>query len=174
MAAGSSSAVAHSFRVSLAFPRPVVGARLRSMETLATPDDHRERAAREDRWRQEGAASERSKLAPVAAALTAAAARVDAAAGRLEESTRAQILELVKAIVGECLRREVAEGRYDLAAIVRDGLKVARGVERGAVRLQPDPSVERAGCRVDTPYGEVVRDLPSAVADVFAAVEGKR
>jgi flagellar assembly protein FliH len=169
------------------------------METLATPDDHRERAAREDRWRTEGAASERAKLAPVSAALSAAAARVEAAAGRLEESTKSQILELVKAIVGEVLRREVADGRYDLAAIVRDGLRVARNIERGAVvrlhpqdyeaaaaggvlrqfegspvRLQADPSVERAGCRVDTPYGEVVRELSAAVADVFAAVEGKR
>jgi flagellar biosynthesis/type III secretory pathway protein FliH len=186
-------------RVSLAFPARVIDARLRTLQGIPTQEDAKETAAREDRLRCEGTAAERAKLAPALAALAAASARLEGSAASLEERTKQQMVELVKAIVVEVLRREVAEGRYDLGSIVREGLRAARGVERGVVvRLHPqdydaanaggalaalanptiqfqsDASVARAGCKVETPYGEVVRDLGAIVADVFAAVEGKR
>ena len=177
----------------------MIDARLRTLQGIPTQEDAKETAAREDRLRSEGTAAERAKLAPALAALAAASARLEGSAASLEERTKQQMVELVKAIVVEVLRREVAEGRYDLGSIVREGCapRAAWSAESSCASIpkittRPTPEAPsppsrtqrsnpratrrcaRAGCKVETPYGEVVRDLGAIVADVFAAVEGKR
>lgn len=184
-----------AYRMILGFPGPVRDARLRALVPVPNESERRARAAREEALRAEGARS----LEPLARALSAAAERIDAAAAALERDAKPQIVELAKAIASEVLGREVEAGRYDLEAIVGDALKIARGAERGVVvRLHPkdhqaavasgalatregvpvklaaDPSLAPGSVRVETPYGDVARDLAVVVADVFAAVDGRR
>jgi flagellar biosynthesis/type III secretory pathway protein FliH len=42
------------------------------------------------------------------------------------------------------------------------------------LEFKPDPTLARGDCRVETPYGAVVREIGAATADVFAAIDGKR
>lgn len=169
------------------------------MTSPETPDERDARVRHEEALRQEGARVERESLAGAASSLTEAAAVIARRADELENSARAQVLGLVRAIVHEVLRREVEAGRYDLEAIVRDCLRIARGVERGAVvHLNPrdhaawtsternaaftdvkvewkaDAAVSPGSCRLETPYGDVMREISLVAADVFAAVEGRR
>jgi flagellar assembly protein FliH len=147
--------------------------------------------------RERGAQQEAAKLESALRALSEAAREIGRRAERLETDAEPALLALVKSIASEILRREIEEGRYDLASLIRSCLAVARGVDRAVVKLHPadydraigstelaalgshvvlraDPAVERAGCRVETPYGTVARDLETAVGDVFAAVDGRR
>lgn len=190
---------ARYFRASVVLPARLRDARVRSFSAPETAEERRERAGREEALRQEGARKERAAYEAPLAALARATELLDRRAAELEVHVKPQILELVRLVAAEVLRREVEAGRYDLEAIIRDCLALARGVERGCVaRLHPadhaawtagervkgfdnvkiewraDPAVERGSCRLETPYGEVARDLSTVTADVFAALDGRR
>ncbi|HKE00711.1 MAG TPA: FliH/SctL family protein [Planctomycetota bacterium] len=170
-------------------PRPVRDVRL---VAFAAPAGRETARRREDAARADGVRGEAERQATARAALESAAVALRERTEALEQSAEPRLVALVKAIAAEVLQRELEDGRYDLAAMVRACLSAARGVDRGAtVRVHPldydavsrtdgvanvvaDASVERGGCRVETPYGCVARDLEAAVAAVFAAVDGRR
>lgn len=156
-------------------------------------------SAREALLVNEGAARERERLAPLERAISDAAREFTVQAASFESAARAQVIELAKAIATEVIRREIEDSRYDLGNIVDECFSIARGVEKGvAICLNPkdydsalqsglfkshespvcilkaDPAIAPGACRVETPYGDVARDMNSAVADVFAAVHGRR
>jgi flagellar biosynthesis/type III secretory pathway protein FliH len=151
-----------------------------------SPEARAAEAAAEERRR---AADSAERVGPLSRALGAAAEEIARRGASLEERAVPRLVALAK-----------AEGRYDLERIVRECLALARGGERGAVValhpadlaaaeeagwgrgeglppavvLKADPAVERGGCRVETPYGNVLREPAKAVQDVFAAVDGRR
>ncbi|MFN0205562.1 MAG: FliH/SctL family protein [Planctomycetota bacterium] len=186
-----------SFVVSL--PANVVDAHLRSFISVPTRDEQMQQLARENALREEGAQREREKIEPLIRAIDAAAGGIKSASQRFEASSKAHIIQLSKAIAEEVLHREVDAGHYNIPAIVDECLAIARGGDRGAticlnpvdyetalagdlltmekrpnIKLREDATVERGCCRVETPYGDVVRDVNDVVADVFAAVDGRR
>lgn len=183
-------------RVALPFPAPLIDVRVRS---VAPP----RRAAAPEPAKREAepapSAAAEAKLASAAAALASAATELARRAERMERESEPRMLALVKAIAAEVIRAEVKARGYDLTAIVRQALALARGVERGAVvllhpddhaaarssalvaqiespavTLRADASVSLGSCRVETPFGTVTRDLSEAIADVLAAVDGRR
>lgn len=156
-------------------------------------------AAHDAAIREEATRGERQRLEPLVAALVAANTQLMRRVETLERDAKPQIVELAKAIGSEVVKREVEDGRYNLTAIVQDCFAIARGVEKGAViylnpgdyesavaggelrilekeniTIKPDTGLARGGCRVETPYGDVLRDMGAAVADVLAAVDGRR
>ena len=124
---------AMAFRTTLTFPASLRDARFRSLTAPESAEERDQRLSREEALRQEGAARERAKFAAPLAALAQAADRLERRAAELETTVKPQIVDLVRSIAGEVLRREIDAGRYDLEAIVRDCLSLARGVERGTV-----------------------------------------
>lgn len=185
--------------VIITLPANVAGARLRSFTSVPTRDEQMQQLARENALREDGAKREREKLEPLLCAMDAAAAGITTASVKFTESSKAHIVQLAKAIAEEVLRREVGAGHYHIPAIVDECLAIARGDDRGAticlnpvdyetvnstdmltinkrpnITLRADPSVERGCCRVETPYGDIVRNINDVVADVFAAVDGRR
>lgn len=156
-------------------------------------------AAHLQQIKDDAARAERARLEPVLAAFAAASTQFAARLERLETDAKPQVLELAKAIAAEVTRRELDGGHYNLPAIVNECFAIARGVDKGAVvylnehdyetaitggELRPfekegvtikaDAALTRGSCRVETPYGDVLRDTAAALADVLAAVDGRR
>ncbi len=190
-----------TFRRSLPTTAKIRDVRLRAFAAPPDPRETAEIAARREEIRSQGARDERARLVPLVAALERGSLDLARSTERAEERAESRMLELVKAIALEVLRRDVEEGRYDLPRIVGECLAIARGVDRGVtvllhpddhetlrgsggadtmvkesptLRFRSDPAVARGGCVLETPYGTVARDLETAIADVLAAVDGRR
>ncbi|MBL8695842.1 MAG: hypothetical protein JNJ88_17240 [Planctomycetes bacterium] len=186
-------------KVQIRTAKPIVAVQVRSIGSAPTAEDIAAAAAREEALREQSAMAERERCEPAAAALAAAADQIAQACRVLEERAEPLMIEIVKKIASEVLRREVDAGRYDLSGIVRDCLAAARGGDRGVTvclhptdlaaskengwlralenngtKVRGDAAVGRASCRLETPYGTVTRDIGAVVADVFAAVDGRR
>jgi flagellar biosynthesis/type III secretory pathway protein FliH len=161
-------------RERLTLAAPVRAARLLAGDTAST------RTALLERARAEG---ELRGRAEAAALFERAAERL----GDLEESLHASLArtaaELALEIARSLVRRELAQGQYDLERIVRETLAES-GVGRGAcvvhlhpadcarlegvkfragTRLEPDPGVARGDVHLETALGLLVRDVDHAL-----------
>jgi len=136
-----------------------------------------------DEARAEGASAERERGA---AALLAAADRLDAHRVESDEAVAHTAVELAVEIARHLVAVEVQAGRHDVERIVRDVL-AASGVGRGecvvhlhpddtaalagvafraGTRIEPDLGVERGEVQVQTPSGLFVRDLSDALEEI--------
>lgn len=206
--------IARGLRTTVVLPAPLRDAWLRSLtanlsveersaiaaeEAARAAEEASRRAAVELQIKEKAAREERARLEPLLAALKTVNIQLRDRVASLEVDAKPQIVELAKAIATEITRREVEEGRYNLADVVQECFTIARGVDKGAViylhpsdyetalsggelrtfekdniTIKADAGLTRGGCRVATAYGDVVRDLDAAIADVLAAVDGRR
>ena len=135
------------------------------------------------RARAEG---ERHGRAGAAQALERAAERVRASEDEARAALARTAAELALEIARTLLRTEIAGGRYDLEAIVRETLREAavgrspcvvhlnpadhaRLSEvsfRSGTRLEPDQGVPRGDVHVETSLGLLVRDIDGALETI--------
>jgi flagellar biosynthesis/type III secretory pathway protein FliH len=140
-------------------------------------------ATRLERARAEG---HRAGRAEAAALLERAAEGVRAS----EEEARAALAraaaELAVEIARTLLRKELAQGNYDVERLVRETLaeaalgrspcvvhlhpadhaRLASTPFRSGTRLEPDPGVSKGDVHVETALGLLVRDLDGALASI--------
>lgn len=109
-------------------------ASIRSIELL-----DEQQAARSARDKETAAAHEQRQreLADVCAALSAAAAELEAYRATLFSSHREQIVRLSLEIAGKILAKEIGEGHYAIEKIVTDALQSAPPAKQTTLRLNP-------------------------------------
>lgn len=143
--------------------------------------------AREERARAQGRVEgERAAQLASAAALEAAAVRLDAARTAAEGELAHTAVDLAVEIARVLLRVEIPPGRYDLEGMVREALSFS-DVERGrcvvhlnpadaaslkevrfraGTEIEPDAGVPRGSVHVTTPQGLLVRELDAALRSI--------
>jgi flagellar biosynthesis/type III secretory pathway protein FliH len=172
----------------LALPRPPSDARL----FAGSLDDFvaARIAARAAEARAQG---ERDAAERAARALEAACARLDAAREEAAANLALHAVQLALDVAQTLVRREVAAGRHDLEAMVRESLAVS-GVGRGecvvhlnpldaesvagvrfraGTRIEADEAVRRGDVQISTPHGLLVREIPEALRAIHDRLLGE-
>jgi len=146
------------------------------------------RAKAEERLRAEGFAEAQ---ATAAGAMERAAAALDEERGGLIGSVAENAALLAVEIAQQLLRKSLAEGNYDIAAIVREVLASTGGTSgttllrvhpadaealaevpfRAGTQVQADPAVRRGDVMVETDQGVLVREIDGCVATIREKLE---
>ena len=146
------------------------------------------RATAEERLRAEGFAEAQRTAA---SALEQAAAALDEERKGLIEAVAENAALLAVEIAQQLLRKSLAEGDYDITAIVREALAsagcttgttlvrvhptdadaLAEVPFRAGTQVQADPSVRRGDVMVETDQGVLVREIDGCVATIRGKLE---
>jgi flagellar assembly protein FliH len=135
-------------------------------------------------------AQQREQLAAAVGAMQAAVGRINDAREALLRGVEEQLLELAIDVAAKVLVQEIQAGRHEIEPIVREALEhvpqrtdvtvhlnpadladcLPENLDDGELRLVADPSVPRAGCRLDTPQGVVESSPIGRLEDIAEAL----